>query len=389
MKRMIGEYRPAVGPSGQNRPRRGCVQPQIARVSRTLGLVLALIVTFPGCALVGPAAVRQDRIPYNEVISRSWNEQLLLNLVRLKYRDTPFFLELGSISTQYTLSASLGADVDLNPGQADDFSASSGVSYSERPTVSYAPLRGERFAKQLLSPIPVESLLLLMGSGWKPERVLATFVQQINDVPNAREASGPTPDIEPEFRRFRQLVELIGELHGTRRIELGFATEQDRKSLMLRFATGGDDHDQVARLRSMLGLDPAASGCTFSQESALSLRGDVIFVPRSFLGAMFYLSQSVEAPSAHRDAGLVTSTVREDGSLFDWSEITGDLMRIRSSDTRPGNAFIAIPYRGSWFWIADADLSSKSTFGLLAQLFNLQAGNLKLPVPVLTLPIGQ
>jgi hypothetical protein len=39
----------------------------------------------------------------------------------------------------------------------------------------------------------------------------------------------------------------------------------------------------------------------------------------------------------------------------------------------PDLALVAIPYRGQWFYLADNDLESKSTFMLLTQLFHLQA----------------
>ena len=40
-----------------------------------------------------------------------------------------------------------------------------------------------------------------------------------------------------------------------------------------------------------------------------------------------------------------------------------------SSDKRPENAATAIFYRGSWFYIDDSDLDSKSTFSMLGQIF--------------------
>ena len=44
-----------------------------------------------GCNAIGPRTIPGARINYNEAIARSWDEQLLLNLVRLRYRDTPLF----------------------------------------------------------------------------------------------------------------------------------------------------------------------------------------------------------------------------------------------------------------------------------------------------------
>ena len=63
-----------------------------------LGLLLMAWI-LPGC--LGPRALRHSRVKYNDAIQRSADEQLLLNLVRLRYRDTPSFIELSSLSTQF------------------------------------------------------------------------------------------------------------------------------------------------------------------------------------------------------------------------------------------------------------------------------------------------
>jgi len=48
-----------------------------------------------------------------------------------------------------------------------------------------------------------------------------------------------------------------------------------------------------------------------------------------------------------------------------------------------------VQYRGWWFYIADDDQGSKSTFGLLNILFSLQAESGKGGSPLLTLPVGR
>ena len=45
-------------------------------------------------------------------------------------------------------------------------------------------------------------------------------------------------------------------------------------------------------------------------------------------------------------------------------------------------------YRGYWFYIDNADLESKTTFGLLVQLFNLETAGVPTNAPLLTLPAG-
>ena len=104
---------------------------------------------------------------------------------------------------------------------------------------------------------------------------------------------------------------------------------------------------------------------------------------------MFYVSQAVEVPSEDISKGKVTQTQTPDGKIFDWDKVTGDLLKINSISEKPEENSMTIFYRGSWFYIDDSDLSSKSTFSLLSQIFSLQAGKIKDNAPLLTLPIGQ
>ncbi len=98
-------------------------------LATTGALLLALL---PGCATrIGPSTIPAARFDYNEKIARSQNDQLLLNLVRLRYRDTPVFLDVGSVIAQYSLSGSAGASPLIAQGETSEFGLSIGGSYSE------------------------------------------------------------------------------------------------------------------------------------------------------------------------------------------------------------------------------------------------------------------
>jgi hypothetical protein len=109
---------------------------------------------------------------------------------------------------------------------------------------------------------------------------------------------------------------------------------------------------------------------------------------RSLIGVLSYLSEGIEVPEPHVKEGLVQVTLDEQGKPFDWTLVTGDLLRVHSSPDRPANVSLAVQYRGYWFYIEDNDLKSKATIMLLLQLFALQAGSGQSSAPVLTLPLG-
>jgi hypothetical protein len=228
--------------------------------------------------------------------------------------------------------------------------------------------------------------LLLDSSGWSSERIFRTCLQQINGARNAPTAAGPTPDDAPEYETFLRATRLLRFLE-TQNMLSG-ARKADGTGLVLQFAAEAGDLPEYQELMEILGLDPGKrtypfmTGLGRDEPDAFAVR------TRSFAGVMYFLSQSVAVPARDIEAGRVTVTRDKAGEAFDWNRVTDGLMRIRSADARPKNAAVAVFYRGSWFYIDDSDLDSKSTFSLLGQVFALESGNVESMTPVLTLPVG-
>jgi hypothetical protein len=88
--------------------------------------------------------------------------------------------------------------------------------------------------------------------------------------------------------------------------------------------------------------------------------------------------------------GHAMMTRDENGKLFDWSRVVGNLVTIRSQSAQPDadTARIAIQYRGSWFYIDDSDSNTKYTLLLLEQLAALLGGKVEKSGPLLTLPVS-
>jgi hypothetical protein len=365
-------------------------------------IVYCILLSFAGCATAGPRAINAGRFDYNQAIINTRNEQMLANLVRLRYRDPPFFLDIASVSTQYSLGGELDAAV---AGIAEENAAGLGAkfTYEERPTITYLPLQGLDFADRVMRPIPMEAIILLTASGWKMDRLLRCCVQRVNDVWNAPRASGPTPAKEPEYKDFLEVARILDRLDHERATAIRFRRlgaadgggQTDVKAqageieLRLHFLENEQTAGDVERLKQLLGLDPDLDEFRLTTNPTFRKSDEIALFPRSMMATMSYLSQAVEPPQRDVDAGRVTVTRRADGSVFHWSEMTGGLFRILSSADAPPNAFVRVNYRNAWFYIDDSDLDSKSTFTLLDTLFQLQAGGAQGGVPMLTLPVGQ
>ena len=361
---------------------------------KIIPFVIVLLVSY-GCGMLGPASLKEGRNRYNQVIAYTGSEQMLINLVKLRYRDSPTFLQVSSISTNLQWGASASAQVPIgdsvySAGNLVPFGA--GFNYAESPTVTYTPLTGEAFVRQMLTPIPLQTLILLFQAGWPVDTVFRLVVQEVNDLENASPASGPTPEREPIFHKFLEVASIFRDLQKRRVVEWGIADKEGGGVMYIHPRLSTAEHRDVARLKTLLKLkSPLAGmehyevgyGVCFVGSNRLNM------VTRSMTDILFYIAQAVEIPPDHIEKKLVTITHTPDGKVFDWGTLHKNQIRLQSSETQPDDAYIAIRYRGYWFYIADNDLDSKSTFLLLQILGDLQAGTTPSAAPVLTLPVAR
>ena len=346
-------------------------------------LVLVTSVALAGCMSAGPTLVSGSRTDYNVVLRQADDRQMLLNLVRLRYRDQPMFLEVGALNTQFSISNEVNASTVL--GQGDSYLGVGGtVIATETPTVSYTPLKGADFVQRILTPINVNTLFLLNTSGWSSERLFRLVVDEMNDVGNAQGSNGPTPSKAPAYKEFKHLAFLLREMSLEGLVSRGSYNNQK----VLSFEPEALDHPQYLEWCDALGLNPDKLVFPVMLATGDGSNGSINVNFRSLAGVMYFLSQSVQVPEEDVAAGRVTVTTDETGQPFDWQQVTEGILTIKSSPTPPENAAVAVNYRNSWFYIDDSDLDSKSTFVLLGQVYQLQAGDAKSAVPVLTLPVG-
>ena len=344
---------------------------------------------------LGPRALRTERPDYNQQIVRSADGEMLLNLVRLHYNDSPLFLELGAVVAQYGFDASLSAtgEVGSGVGQAN---VGTGLAYSESPTITYTPLKGEDFAERMLTPVSLDSLMLFVQTGWSAERLFLMIVQRVNELFNAPTATGPTPMRPPDYEAFADFAKRFHRLYEAKLVGLNWEMKQretDAPGRDPRFwiRAPADPRSplaaDVAAVRRYLNLEPGREEFELTAFPFRRHPSQVGIRCRSLLAMLYFLAEAVESPPEHIEAGLVAVTRDEFGQPFDWSKVMRDIMTIHAQRDRPDQAFVAVRHRGWWFYVADDDQSSKATFGLLNLLFSLQSATGAGRSPVLTLPV--
>ncbi len=334
---------------------------------RSIVLILTCI-AMSGCSGLGPDHLERSRGAYIEALAQTDREELLANIIRLRYREAPVFMQISSITAAPSLEVGVDSDLAIGPGEAQTGIVKPNLTYKQSPTIVYQPLLGKDFARELLVPLGLPSVLLMIENGWPIPTVLKTTVSAVNGI----EASGESAAL------FAEVLELFAVLSQRRQLALGTSVSGAKAPgdpLRLRLTPDGRASTEGQRLIAALRLDPQLESYSFQ----LGLDGDgetIALRTRPLLAVMEFLSRGVELPPKDQD--------------FAWTGSATALpdLRIRASRAQPPLSFISLQRRGHWFWIEDNDIASRETFALLRLLFNLQAqkdgsgGGVQLTLPV-------
>jgi hypothetical protein len=397
-----------------------------------------------GCSSIGPRALEQTRLPYNEAVKITTEEQLLLNIVRLRYTDTPSSLAISNIAAQFELTKGLqivpfftATGGDNNRGSYAATLPQAQIGGADRPTFSLTPLDDQEFTKKLFTPLSLDGVIYLAKTTWPISTVFRLYLENLNWVSNAETASGPTPKLAPVFAEFQHGMEVLQALqdHGHIAFGLEERTETAAGPLpasvikaadvieaakngyeyrpddggatwtlvkkvqqpVLRVDPEAMDSPEMRALANVFKIKPGLSQYDVTLEalspfpSTYPAEGvtKVDLETRSLLQAMYYLSHGVEIPPEHTDRGLVTVTRDEGGRPFEWQQVLKGLFHVHwtKARERPADAHVAVEYKGFWFFIDDRDQDTKTTFSLLMELARLELTG-KGSQPLLTIPLG-
>jgi len=356
-------------------------------------LLLIVALLMAGCT-IGPRTVARDRFDYSAAVADSWKSQMMLNLVRLRYGDIGVFLDVGQIVSGYTVETVVSASAFWNlfgfsiehPNVPNNtVAASVGGRFTDRPTITYTPLMGERFARSMMTPVPPASVLSLIQAGYPVDLVLRLMVNVVNGLDNRHGGDLRARPAEAEF------LDLLERL---RRVQLSGAigmrvqrTDTKEVATLLTFRQKVEPGvaDDALGIRKLLGIDPAATEFRVVYGAIAADAREIAMLTRSALEILINLASFIDVPPAHVAEQRVSPMAEPDQGP---SGPLRPLLQIKSSRERPADAFVMVPYRDYWFWIDDRDIPSKRMFSFIMFIFTLVEPGSKEAPPVLTIPTG-
>lgn len=353
-----------------------------ARSAGLCAAALACVVT--GCTTVGPATVAVDRFDYSSAIADSWKQQTLLNIVKIRYVDMPVFVDVASIVAGYSLQTgvTVGGVVSSDRAVQGNYGSIGGQAvYTDRPTITYVPMTGEKFLRGMITPIDPRNIFFMLQAGYPADFVLGLTVESLNGVRNHSAAGGTVRRADPEFPRVLQLLRDVQVAGG-----VGMRVEEDKargSTAVLFFQREDvppDIREKAAEVRRLLRLQADQHRFVLSYSPMRGAANELTVNSRSMLQILQAFASYVDVPEQHVKDRLITPAFEHADA--DRREVG----RIRSGAVRPEQAFAAVQYRGQWFWVDDSDWLTKRALTAVMFFFTLADTGTPDRLPLVTIP---
>jgi hypothetical protein len=359
------------------------------RYNPKLSLIIAAwCLILYGCSTIGPASISRGRADYNDAINRTDDEQLLMAVVRGRYGETSRLLAVTSVTANVRFATNAGAEAEFAQEEGIGWTVvpfSGGVAYEENPTITYAPVQGEQYFRQMLAPIPLSLLILTVRSSEHPADLVTMMVRRINDIRNPDFLKSSSEEPDPRFARFVRLLNEFAEAD-----LIHWVTDPiEGKGFNIVIRNYSPEYsDDVRDLLNLLGLSiqvDEAEDIVLPIKFALkSIKGENIAIEtRSTTDLIEILKASVEVPEEHSLSGFTIH--------YPPVGPAGKGVRIRMAKKRPQLASVAVNYSGYWFYIDRTDQHTKMVFRLNRSLLDMIIANAaeQQPIPVLTVPVSR
>lgn len=350
---------------------------------RKAAMTVCLGILLASCGSYGPRTMDRDQLNYGNSIGDNWKNQMLANIVKIRYVDMPVFVDVGSIVSGYSLSTTVNGRLGFGDSFTGGSSQGLGASgtYTDRPTITYMPKTGDDYLRAILEPVAPSSLLALIQAGYSSELLFTWAVEAINGVHNwsvSRKNSLRSSDADPEFIEYVALMQEL-QLLGAVGFEL-VSQEDEQHSIILRLRKEDLPESTLQKSRraaEIIGLDPDREQFRVIYAPFKSDSTTLSIQTRSVIQMLSAMAGFIDVP-AEKAAYAAPG--------YDASIGSQRPFQVHSGKDRPEQSFAEVKYQDYWYWIDNSDIASKRVFTLMLFITTLTNQANDENEPVLTIP---
>lgn len=354
-------------------------------MNRTICFLLLLpgLSVLQGCYEIGPTRLDRDQSDYSRALTSSAKQQTLLNVVRLRYADTPGFLDTTQLISGYQLQRNIS--VGIGNYSATRPYGGAGMQVQESPTFTFQPVTGDAYAQSFLRPLPPGNLLPLAMGGLPIDVLFRLAVQSINLINNTGSLGGDVGRASPAFfdliydLRLLQLAGLLG-------IQLErnpAATDKDVLADRVFLSIASTDNPDLTKVvhdtRRLLGMAQDDERVEVVYGGGRPRRGQIQLLTRTVLGVLGQIAYQIDVPEEDITSGRTRPTIKMVG------RVRRPIVVVHVTKERPEAVFSWTSYNHKFYWIADDDFDSKLAFTMLQILLELSKTS-KGPNTIVTIP---
>jgi hypothetical protein len=243
------------------------------------------------------------------------------------------------------------------------------------------PTTGEKFNRQIMTPLPPDRVLFLIQSGWPADLILNITVEAINGL-RARTSGGLNARAgDAGYYRVLELMRQI-QLSGGVGMRIRDSKEEGHSTALILRRTQIDEETVAAckEVVQLLGLNPDIDEMKVEYGFIASSDAEISMATRSMLQIMLEIALQADVPAEHAEAGFCTPVLEGGEGRKN--------CHIHVSKKPPEQAFVTVNYRDHWFYIADNDLQTKRVFAFLMLLFSITESGDNAGLPLVTIPSG-
>ena len=270
-------------------------------------IIVLACMSLCGCFSLGNTRLYEDQLGYSRALGDAEKSDTLLNVVRLRYADTPIVLQATQVISGYQLQRNVTGGFEAFPAANPStfLNGSASAQLQQSPTFTFQPLSGAQFAQSFIRPLSPADLLPLAMGGLPVDVLFRLGVQSVNGLSNAvaltrQTGAAGSPDFFLLLQDLRRL-QIAGLLsvrleHNAARADTHSNSDPGRVYFFVATTRDPDLLAVVDEAKRLLGMPPAVS----EAEVVYGLSpqpGQVAILTRSMLGVLAQLAPPDRCPT--------------------------------------------------------------------------------------------